>query len=542
MSTAATSVIRQTPLLKVEGTSLDWFTIVLALIINLFLHALFIAAFWFVLSTSGSQASDAGRARPQIDTEVESPPEKPDDGGDLTNTDEGINPLVPKNNDSTRIAEITVNATKTDPTAEPGKMGTTALPPSALPTPPSFELGKTGSFDPLPSGTVNLVPGGFAARESAATRQRMLTREGGNAESEAAVARALEWLAKHQAREGYWALDRFQDNHLEDEQKGSCNCDGGGAHNHIAGTAFGLLPFLGAGLTHQTEGKEMHNYTKTIAAGLNYLLAMQKNDGAFVAAPRDRNHPHFMYAHGLATVAICEAASMAPRDERLRDAAQKAVFFIVRAQHSGGGWRYRPGETGDTSVTGWQVMALQSGKMAGLVVPRANFEKADQFLDSVQYKDGGGYGYFQERPSSEEEIIKEPTMTAVGLLCRQYINPLEWSPRREGMIKGIARLSKAGPDPRNEMNIYYYYYATQVLHHVGGDVWKDWNGKMRDLLVAKQDKGNTPGRAHQRGSWSPAGDHWGKAGGRLMMTSLACLTLEVYYRHLPLFRSEYGTK
>ena len=31
-------------------------------------------------------------------------------------------------------------------------------------------------------------------------------------------------------------------------------------------------------------------------------------------------------------------------------------------------------------------------------------------------------------------------------------------------------------------------------------------------------------------------DRWGPQGGRLMMTSLAALTLEVYYRYLPLYK------
>jgi hypothetical protein len=41
------------------------------------------------------------------------------------------------------------------------------------------------------------------------------------------------------------------------------------------------------------------------------------------------------------------------------------------------------------------------------------------------------------------------------------------------------------------------------------------------------------------GSWDPdkpTKDAWGEPGGRLMVTSLACLSLEVYYRYLPLYQ------
>ncbi|HKI21577.1 MAG TPA: hypothetical protein VKA15_27025, partial [Isosphaeraceae bacterium] len=42
-----------------------------------------------------------------------------------------------------------------------------------------------------------------------------------------------------------------------------------------------------------------------------------------------------------------------------------------------------------------------------------------------------------------------------------------------------------------------------------------------------------------KGSWDPfqpVPDHWGQRAGRLYLTSLSILTLEVYYRYLPLYR------
>ena len=100
-------------------------------------------------------------------------------------------------------------------------------------------------------------------------------------------------------------------------------------------------------------------------------------------------------------------------------------------------------------------------------------------------------------------------------------------------------LSNHGPD---KQNMYFNYYATQVLHHFEGDAWQKWNEGgngnpgMRDWLILLQDKGTDPKLAHQRGSWSQNNDAHGHQGGRLMVTSLSVLTLEVYYRHLPVFR------
>jgi hypothetical protein len=127
-------------------------------------------------------------------------------------------------------------------------------------------------------------------------------------------------------------------------------------------------------------------------------------------------------------------------------------------------------------------------------------------------------------------------MTAVGLLCRQYLG---WSPRNEGLLNGASRIKKMPPGATG--NMYYYYYATQVMHHMGNEHWDFWNPKMRDLLIKTQDNGSTPNRGTQKGSWDPKGDGHGAAGGRVMITSLSLLTLEVYYRHLPLYRRDTTT-
>jgi hypothetical protein len=176
-------------------------------------------------------------------------------------------------------------------------------------------------------------------------------------------------------------------------------------------------------------------------------------------------------------------------------------------------------------------MALKSGQIAGLSVPRAVLKKVERFLDSVESsKRDGGYSYM---PSGTESLA----MTAVGGLCRQYLGV---NPRNPSLLGTVRRLKATKPGTND---IYYEYYATQVMHHMGGDAWSYWNlgpdgsGKMgiRDMLIAKQDKGQN-GKLGQLGSF-PGHDH---VGGRLGATSLCLLSLEVYYRHLPLYRRDVG--
>ena len=94
---------------------------------------------------------------------------------------------------------------------------------------------------------------------------------------------------------------------------------------------------------------------------------------------------------------------------------------------------------------------------------------------------------------------------------------------------GVAYLDAVKPMTNN---MYYNYYATQVLHHWGGDEWSRWNDVMREQLVRTQLQDGP-----EAGSWDVADPHGG-VGGRLFMTSLCVMTLEVYYRHLPLYQRD----
>ena len=123
-------------------------------------------------------------------------------------------------------------------------------------------------------------------------------------------------------------------------------------------------------------------------------------------------------------------------------------------------------------------------------------------------------------------------MTAEALLCRQYLG---WPRDRPSLIKGVAGVwDNLQADRRR--NIYYWYYATQLLHNMGNDAWRQWNPIVRDGLVKTQ----VDSKGCDNGSWSPTEpehDRWGTTAGRLFQTSMSILTLEVYYRFLPLYRT-----
>jgi hypothetical protein len=336
------------------------------------------------------------------------------------------------------------------------------------------------------------IPGSMYGR-TPALREKALRGRGGTAQSEAAVARGLQWLAKNQRPDGSWRLD---DPNFRDK----------GVANDTGGTALALLPFLAAGHTHKVAKDNPH--AKTVDKGLSFLLRKQNKKTGDLGGG--------MYAHGLATMALSEAYAFS-KDFKIRQQTQQALNYLVNAQHEGGGWRYAPKQQGDTSVTAWQVQALMTGLQAGLEVPPASLRRTGKFLDTVVGQDEG-YGYTDPRST--------PSMTAAGLLCRLLTQ--EWRPDQPRLLKGLEIAEKTGP---NAKNIYFSYYATLAMYHRGGDAWTKWNEKMRDHLVNSQEK--DPEFVHQ-GSWFAKGNAFGSAGGQLMQTSLSLLTLEVYYRYTPL--------
>ncbi len=342
-------------------------------------------------------------------------------------------------------------------------------------------------------------------------------------EVEETIERGLAFLAAHQREDGSWHLEDF-DTRVE-------------IRSHSAATALALLSFQGAGYTHQ-QGK----YASQVTKALEYLIANQKANGdLYIPMDKVSDANGWLYSHGIASLAMCEAYGMT-QDERLKPAAQKAVDFMVATQDaSGGGWRYLPGTGSDTSVTGWFMMALKSAQLAGLEVPPEVFSNIQRWLDKSQVStvDSHLYRYnwkAADTPTQRHGRLPTPTMTSVGLLMRLYTG---WERNNEPMKEGAKYLLQHPPEhgtaSKPLRDTYYWYYTTQVLFHMGGETWREWNGKLQPMLVETQVI-----EGEYAGSWEPLGDvpdAWGKFGGRLYVTTLNLLSLEVYYRHLPLYEA-----
>ncbi len=380
------------------------------------------------------------------------------------------------------------------------------------------------TMDASPIGPISggVSGDGETGSRAGETRKALAKAYGATPESEESVALALEWLAKHQLEDGSWNFD-----HTIGSGARSRKDPGTLTAARAAATGLALMAFLGSGETHKNG-----QYRDNVQKGLDYLINQRgkRANGGF--SFYTGGYADEMYSHGICSIVLCEAYGMT-QDSWLREAAQGSLDYIKYAQHGGGGWRYEPKEPGDTSAVGWQIMALKSGWLGGLTVDPDVLKKAERFLDRVSINSGAHYGY-TERPS--EVHGRNKGRTAIGLLCRMYMG---WGREFPPLAEGVAWLAERGPylgtrERPKSADMYYNYYATQVLKQYGGDEWKKWNEEMRDYLVKAQD---TVGA--ERGSWYfPDGDLGAKSGGRLYCTAMAAMTLEVYYRYAPLYEDK----
>jgi hypothetical protein len=340
-------------------------------------------------------------------------------------------------------------------------------------------------------------------------------------QTEVAIERGLEFLVRQQLADGSWSLQSLDSNVA--------------LVSDTAATGLALLAFQGAGYNHRE-----FKYADVVGGGIRFLVKNQRRSGDLFIPLDDRSNASvWLYSHGIAAIALCEAYGMT-QDPELREPAQKAIDFIVASQHKvRGGWRYSPGVESDTSVSGWMMMALKSGRLAGLNVPDRTFVRLETFLSNAQGQDKESH-LFRYNPDADDTVKQRhgletsKTMTAVGLLMRLYAG---WKRDHREMMRGADylrdNLPEIGTTREPKRDTYYWYYATQVMFHMGGDHWRDWNNRLHSLLIDSQEE-NGP----MAGSWDPIRplpDIWAPHAGRLYVTTMNLLSLEVTYRHLPLY-------
>jgi hypothetical protein len=344
---------------------------------------------------------------------------------------------------------------------------------------------------------------------------------------DSAISQGLAWLVRAQhPQEGYWRADVYNVNWEKWETAQH-------KWGEIGITSLALLAFLGEGETWVLDqaGKKSQ-YADAMLRAVKYLISNQDPSGRF--GPGEGDGVNFMYNHGMATLAICEAAGLTG-DEHLRECAQKAIDYIVTSQTPAGGWNYyaKPAGDSDSSVSSWQVQALCAAREAGLSVPQTALDKAkDMYIKATQAD--GRVAYSIQR----DDGITYPSLRGIALMMRQMLGE---DPRGVAVLKKMAGTLQTqlplvkpawGPswaahaqekidnDARAKYDPYTVYFNTYAMFMAGGKDWEVWNEAMRLAVPQMQDND---------GGWKCNDIHTRKAG-FAYSTALSILTLQVYYR------------
>jgi hypothetical protein len=326
-----------------------------------------------------------------------------------------------------------------------------------------------------------------------------------------ALARGLEWLARHQSADGHWDSDGF-------ETRCHDRCGGPGHPLYDQGvTGLAILAFVESGSAARS--------TETDAAvrrGLEWLKSCQDEEGCFTS----RVAHNFTYSHAIATLAVARALE-ATDDESLRGPLERAVKFIELCRNPYKGWRYgvSPGDN-DTSVTGWMVSALAAAKAAGVSVDAAGLSSSQAFLDEMTDATGKvGYtqrgsgpvriaGAQQAFPPDESESLTAEGLAASIAMGRAADHPIA-ARQRERVLRKPPRWDvEAG-----SIDLYYWYYGSLALARSGGDPGGEWVEALHGALLPAQER-----EGDRAGSWAPV-DAWGETGGRIYSTTMAALAL-----------------
>lgn len=342
-----------------------------------------------------------------------------------------------------------------------------------------------------------------------------------NAESEAALQRGLDWLARNQGRDGNWDS------------------------NDLGLVGMGTLAFLAAG---QLPGRGQHG--EAVQRSLDFVVSRAQKSGKLNIADAQRD----MYNHGLATFVLGQAQGMTSlQDQRLNTVLSRALRLIADTQCEDGGWDYRAKRQPnghDLSLAVMQAKALRSAMDCGFDVSP---EVVDQAIRSVR-EHYSPRNVARSAPESEQR--KAPgqftytkgggsgtiAMAACGVVCLQEFGQYDdWRIEKNMTVIGesIRQLQKPrGRDGTMPFDAYTLYYVGQALYQTGGQDWEEHYPKLRDHLVATQVV--NAGSPTEHGSWHDRGvGGGGRVGGKpgqLYATAVACFILAIPNRYLPILQ------
>jgi prenyltransferase beta subunit len=322
-----------------------------------------------------------------------------------------------------------------------------------------------------------------------------LARDTSQKQTDAAISRALDFLAQQQAPTGSWKADAYGES--------------------TGATSLAVMAFLAAGHV-PGEGP----YGERLDRAVKWVLNQQQSSGMIVAS---RSHGP-LYCHGISTLMLAEVTGMVDKSlaERCRRALERGVRLLLEAQNvakddrHAGGWRYQTtSQDSDLSVTAWQLLALRAAKNIGCDVPAESIERAVNYVRKCHAAENGGFAY---QPGATPSSTRTGTgMVALEVCGRHLCDEVQ---------RGAEYLRDKPLHPREQYFYYGAYYCSVAFYLVGGDERTAARRALADVLLERQGTD---------GSWQ-AENGSEQAAGKAYATSMAVLALAVDYHYLPIYQ------
>lgn len=316
------------------------------------------------------------------------------------------------------------------------------------------------------------------------------------AQTDAAVRKALDWLAEHQNRDGSWS-------------NSEAVAYGG---YQVAMTSLAAMALSASGST-PTQGAHAPSVSRATA----FLLNSAQDDGFISRGGAESAHG--MYGHGFAMLFLSQVYGMeedVDRQQRIHDVLARGITLTDRAQSELGGWYYTPTSNFDEgSVTVTQVQALRACKNAGIAVPKRVIDDAVKYLTNSALP-GGGIAY---RVGMRDP---RPPITAAAVVC-WYSAGLSKTRICRDNVEYCKKVIGSGDDPAGVLGHFFYahFYMSQAMYQSGDANWDAYFPHIRDRLLGSQ---------REDGSWADSG------GGNVYATSLSLLILQIPYQYLPMLQ------
>lgn len=352
------------------------------------------------------------------------------------------------------------------------------------------------------AGVLTLVPAGRAEDTGAPSEGEAPSFTEVTPESEAAVAKGLQFLSTRQQNNGSF-----------------------GTQFPVAVTSLACLAYMADGNV-PGRGK----YGEQVYKGLDYILqcAKRRRDGYITEAGGGSSSR--MHGHGFATLLLAEVYGMTHNTglvevDDLETTIQKAIKIIEDAQTPLGGWGYDPPPptSDEASITICVVQALRSARNAGITVGKNKpkvIEKGIEYIKKCKNRDGS-YRYSLSMGATNSSFA----LTAGAVASLAFLGQQD-SPEYKA---GIDYMNKFKPPRARDGGHYFYenFYATLAMYYAGDRNWAEWYPPMRDEIVKAQQ--NTEVNGVKCAKWQ----------GEICeeyCTAFGCLVLEVPHRYLPIYQ------